>query len=33
MDTIIEKLGVPDELILEDKIQKDLDNRHLAKLK
>lgn len=26
MDTIIEKLGVPDELILEDKIEKDLDN-------
>jgi len=26
MDTIIEKLGVPDELILEDEIQKDLDN-------
>ncbi|MCW8895000.1 hypothetical protein [Sulfurimonas sp.] len=26
MDTIIEKLGIPDELILEDKIQKDLDN-------
>jgi hypothetical protein len=24
MDTIIEKLGVPDELILEDKIEKDL---------
>lgn len=26
MDTIIEELGVPDELILEDKIEKDLDN-------
>lgn len=26
MDTIIEKLGVPDELILEDKIEKDLEN-------
>ena len=26
MDTIIEKLNIPDETILEDKIQKDLDN-------
>lgn len=26
MNTIIEKLGVPDELILEDKIEKDLEN-------
>lgn len=26
MDTLIEKLGIPDEAILEDKIQKDLDN-------
>jgi hypothetical protein len=26
MDTIIQKLGVPDELILEDKIHKDLEN-------
>ncbi|MCX6076356.1 MAG: hypothetical protein NTW78_05635 [Campylobacterales bacterium] len=26
IDTIIEKLGVPDELMLEDRIQKDLDN-------
>jgi len=26
MDTIIEKLGIPDQVMLEDKIQKDLDN-------